>query len=324
MTDTASDKRHHPFFIIDEIVVEKFELTPYEGWLYAVIVKYANHKDNIAFPSLTTLAKTAKMSERQVVRCLKVLETKRLIAIDRNKRPGKQESDVNHYRILDPHFQREGGDSESGRGDCQSGQVVTQSHSNQNDLNQTKDSTPSPNGEAVTPVASKKSKAKTEPKPRPRNPGYDMVAQDYYGYKIGSASFAALNGQIAQHASWVNGNSIDVKRRNEVTGKTETITVPPPSAPVTPALLANIHSRYEQENKLDYLPKDILKFVEIVESELAKSGKITRPPVAPDPNCPACGGVGYLVPDVPKGRSDYGTKIACDCTRREVKHELTA
>ena len=37
-----------------------------------------------------------------------------------------------------------------------------------------------------------------------------------------------------------------------------------------------------------------------------------------DPNCPHCGGIGYLRKDVPVGHPDFGEVFVCVCRRRQV------
>ena len=41
-----------------------------------------------------------------------------------------------------------------------------------------------------------------------------------------------------------------------------------------------------------------------------------------DPNCPLCGGVGYLRQDLPVGHPDFGKASICDCRRRAVTEQV--
>ncbi len=41
-----------------------------------------------------------------------------------------------------------------------------------------------------------------------------------------------------------------------------------------------------------------------------------------DPNCPLCGGLGYLRRDLPLGHPDFGRIEVCDCRRRDVAHQV--
>ena len=76
---TASDGRRHPFFILDNALIDDHTLTPHEGWLYAVIVRHVNYQTNVAFPSHNTLARKSGMSRRSVIRYIQRLEELGLI-----------------------------------------------------------------------------------------------------------------------------------------------------------------------------------------------------------------------------------------------------
>lgn len=116
----------------------------------------------------------------------------------------------------------------------------------------------------------------TTPAPK-RNPGYDMVATEWFGKALDSAGFQALGGRIGQHAHWVNGNTVTVKRKDD-NGETQTHVIPPPCARIQPGMLADIRRRlYPTKDQDKYKPLDFLKFVEVVDAELAK----LKPP-APD------------------------------------------
>lgn len=97
--DKISDLRP-PFFMIEESVVNDYGLTPYEGWLYVVMLKHANRKTGELFPSIQTLVKETQMSKAQVLRCTKTLEEKRLIRVTRDERKNGKDRSVNHYFIL--------------------------------------------------------------------------------------------------------------------------------------------------------------------------------------------------------------------------------
>jgi len=92
---TGSDKREHPFFIVDNVVLE-LGLKAVELALYVAILRYVNHKTNIAFPSAETLAKAAGMKRATVLRTIPKLEEKGLIKVIRSS--GR----ANHYLVLDP------------------------------------------------------------------------------------------------------------------------------------------------------------------------------------------------------------------------------
>jgi len=99
---TGSDDRRIGFFMVHNSIVDSFDLTPYEGWLYVIIARHVNQKTGVAFPSLTTLAREGNMSRMHVTRCLKALQTKGLLEIKRHTVRGKRSHAVNHYRLLDP------------------------------------------------------------------------------------------------------------------------------------------------------------------------------------------------------------------------------
>jgi hypothetical protein len=95
----ATDTRP-PFFIIEDSVVEDYNLNPYEGWLYVVITKHADRKTGESFPSVQTLAKETNMSKASVIRYTKSLEQKGLIRVERDTNTPGQDREVNHYWLL--------------------------------------------------------------------------------------------------------------------------------------------------------------------------------------------------------------------------------
>ena len=62
VSNRATDQRP-PAFIVEDAVVEDYDLGPYAGWLYVVICKHINRKKNDAFPGVPTLAKLAGIAE---------------------------------------------------------------------------------------------------------------------------------------------------------------------------------------------------------------------------------------------------------------------
>ena len=136
----ATDERP-PFIIIDQSIIDEYNLHPLAGWLYVVIVRHVNRKNNDAFPSVARLAKLANMSRASVLRYTKVLEDAGLIRVDRDENNGDHQ--VNHYRLLHvkggipkkqvvSHSNHKGGIS-------QQPQVVSHSNTNQIDINQSKE-----------------------------------------------------------------------------------------------------------------------------------------------------------------------------------------
>ena len=41
-----------------------------------------------------------------------------------------------------------------------------------------------------------------------------------------------------------------------------------------------------------------------------------------DPNCPLCGGLGYLRQDLPVGHAEFGKVVVCDCRRQSVTEQV--
>jgi len=101
--DTASDDRYGGYFTIDNTVVDDYDLTPHEGWLYVVIVRHINKQSGIAFPSIATLAEKSGMSKRKVSDGIKALEAKGLLKILRRIRKGSKERLPNHYSLPNPN-----------------------------------------------------------------------------------------------------------------------------------------------------------------------------------------------------------------------------
>lgn len=133
MVDKVTDKR--PQFIwFDAAVIDRFDLDPYSGWLYAVIVRHADKKTGEAFPGVTRLAELSNMSKVQVLRSIARLEGKGLIRVERDTRPAKGENrqmKSNHYFVLPIEGVVSGRDYPS---DSQIVGVVSGRDSNQNHL----------------------------------------------------------------------------------------------------------------------------------------------------------------------------------------------
>jgi DNA-binding transcriptional regulator YhcF (GntR family) len=138
MNNRGTDTRP-PVIIIEESVVDKYNLPPLAGWLYIVIVRHINRKSGEAFPSVARLAKLANMSRASVIRYTKVLEEANLISVTREK-ADVGDNEVNHYRLLTTsgvvsdsnHLVS---DSNEG-GITQQVGVVSESDHNQIDINQ--------------------------------------------------------------------------------------------------------------------------------------------------------------------------------------------
>lgn len=99
MSDKLTDLRGK-FFVVEDAAVTDYSLTPYEGWLYIVMLKHANRTTGELFPSVGTLVKETQMSKAQVLRCTKSLEEKGLIRVTRDEKKNGKDRAVNHYFIL--------------------------------------------------------------------------------------------------------------------------------------------------------------------------------------------------------------------------------
>lgn len=101
MSAKLSDKR--PAFFMVEDAVFQCDLTPYQGWVYMAILKHANRQTGIAFPGVSLIAKLCNMSRAQVMRCIRELEKKSIIRVERDTMPMKGEKrqrKPNHYVVL--------------------------------------------------------------------------------------------------------------------------------------------------------------------------------------------------------------------------------
>jgi DNA-binding transcriptional regulator YhcF (GntR family) len=93
----GTDSRKHDFFIIDNEVIDNYELGPYAGWLYIAIVRHINQQTGGAFPSIATLAQKTGMSSPTVIKYLGELEKKSLIRVKRQWDESTGGNKPNHY-----------------------------------------------------------------------------------------------------------------------------------------------------------------------------------------------------------------------------------
>jgi hypothetical protein len=96
--DLITDHRRG-FFKIENAVMSH-KLGPQAGWLYCVIAFHADSKTGESFPSISTIVKESGMARATVVKYLKVLESCKLIRVERSQKPGTQANEVNHYHLL--------------------------------------------------------------------------------------------------------------------------------------------------------------------------------------------------------------------------------
>ena len=90
----VADHRPEWWFRVDSMIVDKFQLSPYEGWLYSVILRHANHKTGACFPSHKRLQELTGMKKGAVIKYIDRLEQRGLIFVERNQ------DEVNRYHIL--------------------------------------------------------------------------------------------------------------------------------------------------------------------------------------------------------------------------------
>lgn len=97
---TGIDSRRHNFFFVDNEIIDNYQLGPYAGWLYIVILRHVNFQTNIAFPSLATLSKECGMSEPSVIKYLYELVEARLLYIYQEQDPKYGVFSPNCYEAL--------------------------------------------------------------------------------------------------------------------------------------------------------------------------------------------------------------------------------
>jgi DNA-binding transcriptional MocR family regulator len=86
---TLVDKRNHNFTLIENEVITDLKLTPYEGWLYVVLLSHVNRETGVAFPGTGRLAELSGMSETTVKNVIRSLVNLGLI-IKTNRFNGKE------------------------------------------------------------------------------------------------------------------------------------------------------------------------------------------------------------------------------------------
>lgn len=225
MSDKLTDLRGK-FFVVEDAAVTDYSLTPYEGWLYIVMLKHANRTTGELFPSVGTLVKETQMSKAQVLRCTKSLEEKGLIRVTRDDKKNGKDRAVNHYFILqatrylvdtDPGIYRKP-------------PPVSGGNMNQNHLEP--ENTLSPSGDVQKSTAQPKVKT-----PRPANPLFDAVAWGSFGLGNinGDKTAGAMIGKILK---WLREHDADT----------------------TPERIAEFYEWYGDENSNASAPRDVTKF----------------------------------------------------------------
>jgi hypothetical protein len=94
------DRRQHPFFIIDNAVIDNFgaKMGPHAFMVYAVIARYA--KDGKCFPKYATIADKTGMSRPTAINAVRQLVELGLLKVRKRFR-GKGKQDSNLYVLCD-------------------------------------------------------------------------------------------------------------------------------------------------------------------------------------------------------------------------------
>jgi response regulator of citrate/malate metabolism len=97
---TVVDHRQHPFIMVTKEVIENDEVLskPVDLAVYVVLCMYADNRTKEAYPSVATIAKKSRSSERVVRRSIKSLEEAGYIEIKRQF--GEQGRQTSNQYIL--------------------------------------------------------------------------------------------------------------------------------------------------------------------------------------------------------------------------------
>jgi DNA-binding MarR family transcriptional regulator len=95
---TVSDKRKLGFTIVENELIHNYSLTPFEGWLYVVLLSHANRQTQTAFPGYARLAKLSGMGRTAVRTTIESLVTKGLIT--KTTRFNGETFESNEYTFL--------------------------------------------------------------------------------------------------------------------------------------------------------------------------------------------------------------------------------
>ena len=77
------------------------------------------------------------------------------------------------------------------------------------------------------------------------------------------------------------------------------------------------------------IDETLKKIAAATSKENSPTSSSTEDPAAPgqadllgDPECPYCGGLGYLRADVPVGHQDFGKIVTCKCRQAQVSQQV--
>jgi len=284
-------------------VVDAFNLTPNEGWLYTVIVKFANRKTGDAFPSQAKLAKVANMSKSSVIRCIAALEKKNLIKVERDVVKGKKQKAVNHYVVLDPYQVAEGSVTQTPRSFPQTLPVVSEVDSNNNQLINTKEQQQPP-AESDRPT----------PPPKPVVVVGSEDSQDWLDKHVEKAA------PLRSRRTDADYGRVCVAYENNIGAITQHIgeTLSHACDEYPPEWIVEAINESAERNVRNWKYIDaILKNWNVTGRGAPKPGaKPSGSPLGPaDPDCPMCEGKGVYSYDVPYGDPRFGKTEVCACRK---------
>jgi hypothetical protein len=98
----SSAERTQPFTMIYNVVIDQYQLNPYELALYTAIARHINHATGLAWPSYTRLRELTGQARATISKYLQSLERKHLIQITRRRKAGTKARAANLYQLLDP------------------------------------------------------------------------------------------------------------------------------------------------------------------------------------------------------------------------------
>ncbi|WP_227483842.1 MULTISPECIES: helix-turn-helix domain-containing protein [unclassified Clostridioides] len=93
------DIRERDWFWIENILIDREDLTIYEKMIYIVLARHSN-EESFCFPSYKTISAKCGCSERQAKNVIKSLEEKGLIKKENRTRDNSNEKESNIYFIL--------------------------------------------------------------------------------------------------------------------------------------------------------------------------------------------------------------------------------
>lgn len=93
------DIRERDWFWIENILIDREDLTIYEKMIYIVLARHSN-EESFCFPSYKTISAKCGCSERQAKNVIKSLEEKGLIKKENRMKNNSNEKESNIYFIL--------------------------------------------------------------------------------------------------------------------------------------------------------------------------------------------------------------------------------